>query len=185
MDIKPHTLSLHPEWLAILFAHKSKTRAVFRDVLGLHEVSHIAMSYISPNQSLLTLSSTPSLEYNLFNASLWQFDNTYNPIWFQRCQDAPWQSLYMPERYDELYYIKQTKPRYPLGLSMATKLGDGHMIYSIASAIDSNNTQTIFKTQQHELLQLGQYCMQQLQHLLLSNETKTPFLSQPFTKGAS
>lgn len=184
MDIRPHTLSLHPEWLTTLFAYKSKTRAVFSDVLGLHDVNHIAMTYVSQNQSLLTLSSTPSLEYNLFSSPLWQFDNTYNPSWFERCTDASWQSLYTPERYDELYYIKQAKPRYPLGLSIATTLGNGHMIYAIASATDSDDTQALFKTQQHELLQLGQYCMTQLRPLLLDGDMTPPLFSQPSITGA-
>jgi len=184
MDIAQHTLSLHPEWLTTLFAYKSKTRAVFSDVLGLHEVNHIALAYVSHKQSLLTLSSTPSLEYNLFSSPLWRLDNTYNPNWFQHCKHAHWQSLYTPERYDELYYIKQAKPRYPLGLSMVTTLGDGHMIYSVASASDTNDTQTIFKTQQHELLQLGQYCMTQLLPLLLDGNMADPLVSQPSITGA-
>ena len=184
MNIMQYTLSLHPEWLTQLFAYKSKTRAVFGDVLGLHEVNHIAMAYVARNQTLLTLSSTPSLEYNLFSSPLWRMDNTYNPNWFQHCGVAHWQSLYTPERYDELYYIKQAKPRYPLGLSIATTLGDGHMIYSVASATDFDHTQAIFKTQQHELLQLGQYCMTQLLPLLLDSDTTTPNPSKPSTTGA-
>lgn len=167
MDMTQHMTSLHPAWLTQLFAYKAKTRAIFADVLGLHEVHHMAITYIAPNNTLLTLSSTPSLEYNLFSSPLWRLDNTYNPSWFLRCDHASWQSLYAPERYDELYYIKQAKPRYPLGLSIATRQQEGHLIYALASATDSAHTQDIFKTQQHELLQLGQYCMTQLLPLLL------------------
>lgn len=183
MDITQHTLSLHPEWLTKLFALKSKTRAVFSDVLGLYDVHHVAMAYVSHNQSLLTLSSTPSLEYNLFSSPLWRFDNTYAPTWFQRCEAAHWQSLYAPERYDELYYIKQAKPRYPLGLSIATKLGDGHMIYSVASATDIPDTQVVFHSQRHELLQLGQYCMARLLPIFIDSDTIIPIFSQPSTTG--
>ena len=179
-----YTVSLHPQWLTKLFAYNAKTRAVFSDVLGLHEVSHIALTYASHNQTILTLSSTPSLEYNLFSSPLWQLDSTYNPNWFQHGEYAPWQSLYAPERYDELYYIKQAKPRYQLGLSMATTLKNGYMIYSVASATNSNDTQAIFNTQQHELLQLGQYCMTQLLPLLLDTESSTPILTQTSTTGA-
>ncbi len=170
MDIFQQDLALHPQWLDKLFAHKSKTRAIFRDVLTLHEVNHIAMTYITPHNTLLTLSSTPSLEYNLFSSVLWRFDNTYNPDWFKQCIHASWQSLYSAERYDELYYIKQIKPRYPLGISIATILGSGHVIYSIASAIDSEYTREIFSTKQDELLKLGQYCTTHLSSLFIDEE---------------
>lgn len=172
MDIKPHEISLHPEWLHHLFAYKSKTRAVFNDVLGLYEISHMAITTINSNHQLLTLSSTPSLEYNLLSSTLWQWDNTYHPLWYEQCQPASWQSLYTPLRYDELYYVKQTKPRYPLGLSIAEKISQGTVIYSIASATHSEYTQALFKTQWKELLQLGQYCMTHLQPLLLNTETE-------------
>ena len=184
MDITDMTPSLHPEWLTTLFAHKSTTRAVFSDVLGIHELHHIALTYVSPQYSFITLSSTPSLDFNLFSSALWQLDQSYHPNWIKQCKHAPWQSLYTPERYDELYYIKQAKPRYPIGLSMVTKLYDGYMIYSLASRANSNETQLIFQTQQHELLQLGQYCTSSLLPLLLNDDVTPPSVSQPLITGA-
>lgn len=170
MDITQLGISLHPEWLSTLFAYKSKTRAVFSDVLGLHEINHIAIAYIPRNQTLISLSSSPALEYNLFSSALWRYDNCYNPNWIKQCKQAHWQSLYSPERYDELYYIKQTKPRYPLGLAMAAELELGHIIYTVATTTDNEYTQTLFNTQQHELFQLGQYCSNQLLPILLDRQ---------------
>ena len=170
MDILQQDLALHPQWLDRLFAHKSKTHAIFRDVLALHEVNHIAIAYISTNNTLLTLSSTPSLEYNMLSSALWRFDNTYNPDWFKQYGYASWQSLYSAERYDELYYTKQIKPHYPLGLSIAAALGQGHVIYSVASTSDSEYTREIFNTKHDELLQLGQYCTTHLLSLLVDDE---------------
>lgn len=170
MEIPQHTISLHPEWLAMLFAHKSKTRAIFSDVLGLHDVHHIAIAYIAPNHHLFSISSSPSLEYNLLSSSLWQYDNAYNPTWFQRHETAHWQSLYAPERYDELYYLKQIKPHYPLGIAIATPHKTGHVIYTLASQHDNRHTHALFNKQRHELLQLGQYCLRQLTPLFFDDE---------------
>ncbi len=93
---------LHPQHLDMLFAYRSKVSSVFRDVLGLHEISHIAVSHINEKQQLLTLSSTPALEFNLFNSKLWHFDKTYQADWYQRGHQARWESLYSEERYDAL-----------------------------------------------------------------------------------
>ena len=170
MELLQPDMALSPQWLNRLFAHKSKTRAIFRDVLALHEVNHIAIAYITAESTLLTLSSTPSLEYNMLSSGLWRFDNTYHPNWFKQNGHAYWQSLYSTERYDELYYIKQIKPHYPLGLSMAGPLGNGHVVYSIASSTDSDYTRDIFNTQRDELFQLGQYCSTHLLALLLEGD---------------
>lgn len=173
MDIPQRNITLHPQWLGKLFAHQSKARTVFNDVLALYEVNHIAIAYIDKDSQLLALSSTPSLEYNMLSGSLWRYDNTYNPDWFQQCKQASWQSLYPAERYDELYYIKQIKPHYPIGLSMATKMSEGHVIYSIASTNHSEDTQAIFETQRDKLYQIAQYCMIHLQSLLIDSAVES------------
>lgn len=174
MDSTQQDITLHSDWIETLFAHKAKTRSVFHDVLGIHEINHIAIAYINIDQTLLTFSSTPSIEYNLFRSPLWQLDKCYHPVWFTRCESAFWQTLYDPARYDELYYIKQTKPQYPLGLSLASKMADGHIIYSFASKTDSEYTRDLFNTQQNELHQIGQYCALQLLPLLLGTTTLLP-----------
>ena len=184
MDINEQRISLHPQLLHNLFAHKSKTRAVFNDVLSLHEINHIAIAYISASNTLTTLSSTPSLEYNLFNSPLWQFDTTFSPSWFNQCAQASWQSLYSLDRYDELYYIKQTKPRYPLGLSMAAKMGSAHVIYSIASTIDSEYTRQLFQTHVDELYKVGQYCTMHLLPLLTDFDVASSTVLHPQLIGA-
>lgn len=170
MDISEQTITLHPQWLGKLFAHKSKSRAVFNDVLALYDVNHIAIAYINKDNQLLTLSSTPSLEYNMLSSTLWQYDNTYNPEWFRQCKQASWQSLYPAERYDELYYIKQIKPHYPIGLSMATKLDSEYVIYSIASTNNSEHTHEIFENHRDKLYQIAQYCMIHLRSLLIDSD---------------
>jgi hypothetical protein len=166
MDITQPSTKLHPEWLSLLFAHQSKVRRVFRDVLGILEINHIALTYIQ-NQTMLTLSSTPAIEYNLFSSGLWRFDSSYHPDWFTQCTRATWQSLYTPLRYDELYYLKQVKPQYPLGMAIASKLEDGYVVYSLASHQDNTVVQEHFNARPNELLQIGQYCMNQLRPVFM------------------
>lgn len=169
MDLDQPGITLHPQLLNRLFASKSKTRSVFRDVLGLHEVNHVAMAYIHSTGLLTTLSSTPSLEYNLFSSPLWQYDRVYDPTWFRQSTHAYWQALYSATRYDELYYLKQIKPHYPLGIALSEPLGEGHVVYSLASATDSESTRDCFTTQLESLTQLGQYCMTHLRPLLMDS----------------
>lgn len=120
MENRRNEVMPHPQYLDVLFAFKSKVSSVFRDVMGIHEIDHIAFTRIKNNQ-LLTLSSTPALEFNLFSSPLWQYDKTYHPQWFKLCIQDYWQSLYLHNRYDELYYLKQIKHAYPVGLSLAAK----------------------------------------------------------------
>lgn len=152
----------HPQLLEFLFAFKSKVSNVFSDVLGIHEIHHLALTRINKHNQLLTLSSTPAMEYNLFTSSLWQYDQSYDPQWYKQGTQAHWQTLYKEERYDELYYVKQIKHAFPIGLSLAAKIDEDYVIYSIASNKACLHTRELFLTQQEDFYKIGQYCSNML-----------------------
>lgn len=152
------SLSLHPHFLDMLFAFKGKALPIFKDVLGLHHVDHIAITHINDDYQLTTLSSTPSLEYNLFSSSLWHHDLTYNFQWVNLCLQDSWTHLYQAPHYDDLYYHKQIKHDFPLGISLACKNLSGWFIYSLASHKACQHTKTLFTTEYEKFYQMGNYC---------------------------
>lgn len=160
----------HANFLDMLFASQGQVGRVFKDILGLYEIGHIAISHIDKNFILQTFSSTPSLEFNLFNSHLWSFDKTYQSSWYNLCNLSPWTALYSPEHYDELYYLKQIKHDFPIGISFAVKLSDCHIIYSIASHSTSVETQDMFANQHDKFYKIGQYCSNLLLPLFSKNE---------------
>lgn len=165
---------LHPELLEVLFMFKSKVSSVFRDVLGIHEIDHVAFARISEHNQLLVLSSTPAMEFNLFSSVLWRYDKTYQPQWFQTCMQDYWQNLYLHSRYDELYYLKQIKHAYSIGLSLAAKMGEEYYIYSLASRKSCAHTRELFAHQHEDFYKIGQYCSNNLIQLLNSYELCSP-----------
>lgn len=158
MDVLMNIPVPHPYFLDTLFAYKSRVNSIFKDILGLYEISHIAISRIDQNLELLSFSSTPSLEFNLFTSNLWLFDRTYKACWYNSNQPSLWQALYAPERYDELYYLKQIKHHYPLGLSLAVKQENCHVIYSIATHKNCIDTHALFENQHDNFYKIGLYC---------------------------
>lgn len=148
----------HTHFLETLFAYQCKVGQVFKDVLGLCEINHIAISHIDSNHKFLTFSSTPSLEFNLFHSNLWRFDRTYQINWYSLCALSPWQSLYTPKHFDALYYLKQIKHQYPLGLSFAIKQKTSHLVYSMASHNDDLYTHERFTNHVEDFYKIGTYC---------------------------
>ncbi|KTC85129.1 hypothetical protein [Legionella brunensis] len=161
-------ISPHPRFLELLFTFKSESFRVFGDVLGLHEIDHVAVTRINSDGELLAFSSTPALEFNLFKNNLWLFDKSYHPEWFYHCTQSEWQALYIPERYDELYYIKQIKHQYPLGFALSKKIDDTYFIYSLASSRDCDATRESFISHFDDFYRIGEYCSSRLTHLFQS-----------------
>lgn len=162
-EIRPHS-----QLLKLLFAFKNKVGAVFKDILGIHEINHIAITRVGIEQEIVIFSSTPALEFNLFNSELWHYDQTYHPAWFRSGVQTSWQSLYSPARYDELYYLKQIKHHYPIGSSLAIRQDNVSYIYSLASKQSCPQTQEIFTNQSDDFRKIGLYCTNQLQDLFIT-----------------
>lgn len=171
METSRREVTPHPHFLEALFTFRSKIASVFRDILGLHEIHHIAITQISGNE-ILTFSSTPAIEFNLFSSSLWHFDKTYHPQWFQTISQASWQSLYVAERYDELYYLKQIKHHYPTGYSLAAKTDDLFFIYSLASTQSCLSIKELFENSYDDFYKIGQYCTNRLSTLFNNYNNK-------------
>jgi len=152
----------HPQFLDILFSFKGSVSRVFKDVIGIHQIHHFSLARINQHQELVALSSTPAIEFNLFNGPLWQYDRTYNPHWFNLCTQSTWQALYQPSRYDELYYLKQSKLSYPIGISLAHKIGQNFMIYSLASNKSCTRTHDLFANRGEDFYEIGQHCANEL-----------------------
>lgn len=148
----------HPCLVDLLFAYKSSISPIFKDVLGIHDISHIAVTRITEKQEILIFSSTPAMEFNLFTSNLWKFDNTYNPTWFRLCTQSSWENLYHPAHYDELYYSKQIKHHFSTGLSLSVVEDNVHYIYSIASSQPASSGQEIFINKRDDFYKIGQYC---------------------------
>ena len=158
----------HPQLIEMLFAHKVNVSTIFRDVLGIHKIDHIAITRIDASQQILVFSSTAAIEFSLFTGSLWSFDNTYSSDWFKLCTGASWQSLYQPARYDELYYTKQIKHDFPTGLSMAVFSEGCYYIYSLASKHWEGNAPELLTNHSGDFYKIGQYCANLLQPLFLN-----------------
>lgn len=162
----------HPQFLEFLFAFKRTVSAVFKDILGLYDIHHFAVTRINKFSEIITLSSTPAMEYNLFSSPLWHYDKSYNPQWANCCVQAHWQELYKPSRFDELYYLKQIKHNLPIGVSLATQRNEDRIIYSLASHKSCLHTLELFTTQQDEFNKIGHYCSSLLSSLFDDCESK-------------
>jgi len=160
-------ITLNPDFFTTLFRHQLAVRNVFKDVLGLYGISHVALTHINEKNQLLSLSSTPSLEFNLFYSQLWRYDKTYHPNWYPQEKPATWQSLYTADRYDDLYFLKQEKYQYALGLSLPIKFNHAYFIYSIASKAIEKDSHTVFKNDHALLYKIGHYCSNKLLPLFL------------------
>lgn len=123
------TLSPHPKLVTQLFAHRHTVFCLFQKLIKPYGIDHIAVSHIDAQRRISILSSTPSLEYTLFQHGLWQHDKSYQTEYFKHASAISWEALYTLNRYDELHYIKQLRTYFELGVSfIAQNEGESYII---------------------------------------------------------
>lgn len=158
--------TIHPQAVDFLFEYKRKVSRQFRNVLGLCEVDHAAITFINSKFELLFLSFTPSIEFNLINSGLWRYDDNYCPDFFMQEKGKFWHELYHQDKFSRLANIKQITTGYSTGISIPAKFNDGYIIYSFALKSSDPKDQITLYEKQNELIKMGRYCLNKIEAVL-------------------
>lgn len=188
MDSIKSECTINPLASTLIFQHKNEARRVFSDVIGLHDIDHIALTTISPQQELTFLSYRPSIEYDLITSNLWTYDRSYHPDFFQQKQGKLWTDLYHKDKYAELMHIKQQSKHLSTGLSTALSYKHCKLLLSFATKSKHMEAEQRLLEAHAELVQMGRYCFQALSHIFMpyllgkTTETKKSRITSPYMR---
>jgi hypothetical protein len=162
MESSYSNITLHPEAGEFLFLHYRSMVRIFTEVLGLFELDYIAIALLTPEDKLLFLSSRPSIECNLIENDLWQFDASIQKNFFLQDKLQLWETLYDDALLKPLRHYKQVVPKLSMGISIPGTFEEYRVVYSFAlkstdKAIQQNAINNI-----EALVRLGHYCLQNI-----------------------
>jgi hypothetical protein len=120
-------IRLHPGAKDFLFEHYVALRKMFSNVLGLIETDYLSIALINEADQLFFLSSKPSIEQNLIEKELWQYDGSYLPDFIYQEQPSLWTDLYHPQYAHQLKLYKQENQGILTGISIPTNI-DGYKV---------------------------------------------------------
>ena len=170
--IKP-PCTLNPLASTLIFQYKREAYRVFSDVIGLHDIDHIALTTISPQYELTFLSYTPSIEYELITTDLWAYDRSHHPDFFKKRQCKLWTDLYHEDKYSELMHVKQHTKHLRAGLSTTIQYKHCTLLLSFATKSKHPEAGQRLLEAHPELIQMGRYCFQNISHLFMPYLGKT------------
>ena len=155
-------VSPHVNAESISFKHRKTLSAHFNDILGLHDVDHLSIDLIDPNGVWISLSSSPSMVFNLLSQKLWRYDMANTPAFFNTHRAFNWQQAYHPQQFSALKQVKQDDFDLNAGLCLVRKLESFTLIYSFAT---KSLVRDFLNSYQHcldDLLMMGDYCYKNL-----------------------
>ena len=171
MDVPTAKVRLHPGAKDFLFEHYVSLRKTFSNVLGLIETDYLSIALINQADQLFFLSSKPSIEQNLIEKELWQYDGSYLPDFIYQEQPSLWTELYHPKYAHQLKQYKQENQGIITGISIPTRI-DGYKVIFLFGFKSNNLLIQQKKYSQYEkLLAMGKYCLKEIR-------TSIPFPDQ-------
>lgn len=162
MNLCDSIVTLHPQAHDFLFRDYRILRRIFEDVLGQLEMNYISINLLTVKNEVLFLSSKPSLEHNLIENQLWQYDLSLQKEFFLQHRAQLWTSLYHDDYRKELQYYKQDVPKLKMGIAMPSFFENNRVVYSFGTQSNDTTIKSYIFNQTETLQKLGQFCLQRI-----------------------
>ncbi|MFO3122370.1 hypothetical protein SCQ99_14760 [Legionella pneumophila serogroup 1] len=157
---KEHPIKLHPEVIEILFENSRHIKNVFSKLKGLHGITHMGMVCIDPSRELTAFSTTPSIEYNLFNQDLWLEDHCYHPGIETKNSLIWWD--YANEKIER---VKLRNNGFTIGMTIYRPIGDFVFLYSFATNERVSGLREYYSENLFSLIDIGDFFYKSLREL--------------------
>lgn len=182
MDLSCSKIDLHPQASAFLFQHYRTFLKIFSDVIGLLEIDYIAIALLNPQDKLLFLSSKPSIECNLIEHNLWQFDSSFQKDFFMQDQVHLWEDLYYEAGHKPILYYKQLLPKFSMGISVSSSFEEYRVVYSFALTSTNEITKKNAINKIDALLRMGLFCLQNIAKKIVLPDRQGVITKKPSLK---
>lgn len=162
MDVTAVEVKLHPKAKDYLFEYYVTLKRIFSDVLGQIETDYISIALINQKAQIFFLSSKPSLEQNLIEKGLWQFDGSYQPSFIYQEQPKLWSEFPQFKDSEKLKKYKLYDHSLITGISIPAEYADYKVIFSFG--FKKRNSQIENKAHNYceKLISIGKYCLREI-----------------------
>lgn len=175
MDIAPTEIKLHPLAKEYLFKHYAVLRRIFSDVLGQLETDYISIGLTNTLGQLILLSSKPSIEQNLIENNLLEYDGSFKPTFVFQDKPNHWAELYNIEYKDLLKKYKQVIPGLETGIAMPANCAKYRAVFSFGfKSVGSLND-----NQNEKLLAIGKFCFREITKAIHLPSEQTVYKIKP------
>ena len=152
-------ICLHNHATNYLFEHFYSSKRIFSNVLGQMEVDFISIAFINKFGTIFFLSSCPSIEQNLIERKIWQYDDSYSNEFIYQNTAKMWSELYHPNYSKLIHQYKQNE----LGIVSGISIPYSYMEYNIVFSFGFKNNFNIQSSEQiNKLKSIGCFCLREI-----------------------
>lgn len=179
MDVNEYKIRLHPRAKIFLFEHFATLRKLFSSVLGQQETDYFAIALINKSGVMFFLSSKPSIEQNLIEKGLWQYDGSYQPEFIYQHEAKLWSEFSNSEYSVSLRKHKQQEPNLVEGISIPMEYEMYRAVLSFGFKRINPNIQNKAPILCTRLLAMSKYCLREIRNVIRFPDEKKYVATKP------
>lgn len=182
MDVTDVEFRLHPKAKDYLFEHYITLRKIFSGVLGQVETDYLSIVFINQSNEIFFLSSKPSIEQNLIEKKIWQYDSCFQPSFINQNEPMLWSEFPCSEYSEQIKKYKLQNHDFMTGIIIPTVFKNYNVLFSFGFKKLCPLIQNKVQYQCDKLLAIGKYCLREIEAKVPLADEKKNFISKPKLK---
>lgn len=149
---------LHKDILLIALYEYTKIKKAYSAVLRLNAIDYLSINIVNPCGEMIFLSSTPSVDMDIYSGDLWLYDRSIYPATYQNQKFYWWDDCYLPEMAGILKQEKEIKNNLHCGFVCVKQIKNFYLLYSYATKEKDPEIKKVIEEYKNTFIDMGDYC---------------------------
>lgn len=155
-------MKLHQDILNVSFRHRYQIRSTFKEILGLCGIQHFSLDLVTPDNTMIFFSSTPTHGYEICKRGYGQYDGIISPEYYEQFEFYWWENASHKAFSDKITAIREGVLGLKHGFMLVRKWNNFHLIYSFATRSKDPHFQSMVVNNVNELLKMGDFAYMEM-----------------------
>lgn len=149
---------LHHSSVLLSFEHCYMLGKVYREIIGLDNISHFSINISDKNDDLYILSYNPQIAFNIFKNGTYVFNGSISPSIYKHRKMYAWDETYHPYKKNILINNMERKNNITKGVVLTKKVGDLTLLFSFATKKNGKDFEQSIDERKNHFYSMGDHC---------------------------
>lgn len=151
----------------ISFENAHEIEKVYKDILGLKNISHMSINVVNKNGEMSVISANPNILFNICNDGTFIYNGSISSSFYNFRDIYSWDETYDERFYQILKNNMERKNGIKKGVVIVKREQDQTTLYSFATNKDGKDFFSDIKENTKDFFEFGDYCVSRLSELYI------------------
>ncbi|KTD04519.1 putative FlgJ-like protein [Legionella geestiana] len=139
---------------------------VYKDIIGLRNISHFSLNVVDKDGKMSILSLNPQIAYNIFKDGTYRYNGSISPSFYNQYEIYTWDETYSKKYHNLLINNMERKNGIKKGVVLTQKLNNIKLLFSFATKGDGEAFHKDIVESKSFFLAAGYHCFDKVKNIL-------------------